>query len=309
MANTNKTQSQTALALAVTPGVVGYNPEEVKTLRQSTGLPTRIRNIKSDALFALSADIMNTVRTGESALMAQSVLLAKVKKHSLFLTEGFDNFKEFAENMYGINGPTAYNRAQVGAAIYGDKEIPESFKSMPVSSLERIASLKTDDLHAAIKSGRITPDMGQMEIRDIVKTIKSESGTAKASKAKTTFPLNVECIVNDHWSLLASCKSLKAAFNAKEIATALPTSDWTGSYVKHPGEFDRSEIHIIAERHDGVWYHLRITKAVAPAKVDKSAKTLTPISADEFAELIQKVARGEITMEEVNSTFTVKVEK
>lgn len=305
---TNQQMSKEALALAVTPGVVGYTAEQVAELRNSNNVPARIRAIKSDALFALSADVVNTVRTGESAIAAQSVLLAKVLENNLFMTEGYKTFKEFAQAVYGINGAAAYSRAKVGQTIISNNKIPAEIRRMPVSTLERMASLSEEQILKAIDSGKITADMGQFEVRDVVRTIKSESGTTKPQRTSTTYPINVECFVNGEWSLLDSCKSLKSPFNAKEIANELPVSDWSGSYVKHPGEFDKSEIHIIAERQDGVWYHLRITKVVTNKGGDKAAKTLVPITAAQYAELVMKVGTGEIKPSELQN-FTIIVEE
>lgn len=305
---TNQQLSKEALALSVTPGVVGYTAEQVAELRNTPNVPARIRAIKSDALFALSADVVNTVRAGESAIAAQSVLLGKVLENNLFMTEGYKTFKEFAQAVYGINGASAYSRAKVGQTIIGNKKIPEEIRRMPVSTLERMASLSEEQMLKAIDSGKITADMGQFEVRDVVRTIKTESGTTRPEKARTSYPINVEAFYNGEWALLASCKSLNAAFNAKEIATELPTSDWTGSYVKHPGEFDKNEIHIIAERHDGTWSHLRITKVVSNKTADKAAKTLIPITAAQYAELVMKVGTGEIKASELQG-FSILVEE
>lgn len=303
----NKQLSKEALALAVTPGVVGYTAEQVQTMRTSTDIPSRIRNIKSDALFALSVDVVNTVRTGESAIAAQSVLLSKVLENDLFLTEGYKTFKEFAESVYGINGATAYTRAKVGANIISNNNIPTAIRRMPVSTLERMAGLPEKDLLDAIDNGKITPDMGQFAVRDAVRTIKAESATIKAPKASTTFPVVVEMFLNGEWSITNN--EIHSEFNLKSVATHLTGAEWTGLYTKFPGEIaDKSELHAIFENVDGAWYHLRITKAVTKKASDKSAKTLIPISAAEYAELALKVGTGEIKPSEL-ANFTIIVEK
>lgn len=303
----NKELSKEALALSVTPGVVGYTPDEVTTLRNSDGLPARIKAIKSDALFALSADVVTTIRTGESAIAAQSVLLAKVLENNLFMTEGYKNFKEFAESVYGLNGGTAYTRAKVGSTIIGNTKIPADIKRMPISTLERMTTLSENELLSAIDTGKINSAMGQFEVRDAVKAIKTESASTKPSKAKTTFPINAEMYLNGEWSFLTA--NVTAEFNLKSIAAAMTGHEWTGMYTKFPGDVsDKSELHTIMENTDGAWYHVKFTKVVTRPSIDKTAKTLTPISAEEYAALVMKVATGELTMKEIQETFTVKVE-
>lgn len=300
----NKALSETALALALTPADIGYSQNAVTALREDSNVPARIRQIKSDALFALSVDVMKTVRVGETAIAQQSKLLGIVLKNKLYLTENYDSFRDFCENTYGLNPGTAYMRAKVGNTIMSNPDIPDEFKAMPVSTLERVANLSGEQIKAAINDGKITPDMSQFEVRDVVKNIKAESASTKPQKAKTTYPLVVEMFLNGEWSIINS--KLQSEYNLKLVSTQLTGPEWTGAYAKFPGETDKGQLDGLFESTDGAWYHLRITKAVQPAKTDKAAKTLIEISADEYRALVEKVIAGEMNMAELANTFTVK---
>lgn len=98
-------------------------------------------------------------------------ILSTVKTDKSYEADGFKSVADYAAQVFGLSRSNAYALASAGD-IYNDNSAPNEAKNLSPSKLAEIVNVPMQRLYEDIKSGVITPNTTQQELREYAKHVK-----------------------------------------------------------------------------------------------------------------------------------------
>lgn len=153
-------------------------------------LPT----FKNDLLTGYTREIIENMNKGIDVAKDIAYTLGHVKSSKCYLEDGFTSVSDYAEKVFGIKRTQAYQQACVGERM-GKNEI---FKELPLANAAELLPLSDVEITDALTDGNIMFTMNQRELRDAVKSIRSNSKASKPANPKkyliSVFGHGLDCV-------------------------------------------------------------------------------------------------------------------